>query len=129
MSAFSETELAYLTGERRLGRIATVGRDGMPHVAPVGWSYNAELGTIDIGGHDFARTKKFRDVARTGRAAMVIDDVLPPWRPRGIEVRGDAEAVDQPEALVRIHPRRIVSWGLESTEMGARDARDVVSQP
>lgn len=93
MSPFSEAELEYLTGERRLGRLATVGPDGMPHVAPVGWSYNAELGTIEIGGLDFARTKKFRDVARNGRAAIVIDDVLPPWRPRGVEVRGEAEAL------------------------------------
>ncbi|HVA23253.1 MAG TPA: PPOX class F420-dependent oxidoreductase, partial [Chloroflexota bacterium] len=86
------------------------------------------LGTIDIGGLDFARTKKFRDVAGTGRAAIVIDDVLPPWQPRGVEVRGEAEALDGPEALVRIHPRRIVSWGLEDTDMGARTARDAAPQ-
>jgi len=127
MSAFTDSELAYLTGERHLGRLATVGPDGMPHVAPVGWSYNAELGTIDIGGIDFARTKKFRDVRRTRRAAIVIDDVLPPWRPRGMEVRGNAEAIEQPEALVRIHPTRIVSWGLESDDTAARQARDVSS--
>ena len=113
MSAFTEEELRYLTGERRLGRLATVGKDGTPHVAPVGWTYNAELGTIDIGGHDMANTKKYRDVRRTGRAAAVIDDVLPPWRPRGIEVRGRAEAVNGEERpLIRIHPERIVSWGV-----------------
>jgi hypothetical protein len=38
---FTEAELAYLQGERRLARIATVGRDRTPHVVPVGmWSYN-----------------------------------------------------------------------------------------
>lgn len=36
MSAFSDAELAYVTGERRLGRIATVGEDGTPRVVPVG---------------------------------------------------------------------------------------------
>jgi len=65
MTVFTATELAYLTGERRLGRLATVGPDGMRHIAPVGWSFNPGLGTIDIGGRDLARTKKFRDVART----------------------------------------------------------------
>ena len=127
MNTFTEAELAYLTGERRLARLATVDPDGAPHIAPVGWSYNAELGTLEIGGHDVARTKKFRDVARTGRAAIVIDDVLPPWRPRGVEVRGIAEAIDGPPALIRLHPRRVVSWGLESTEPGARHARDVAA--
>lgn len=112
MSAVTEEELRYLLGEPRLARLATVGKDGTPHVAPVGWTYNAELGTIDIGGRDMANTKKYRDVRRTGRAAIVIDDVLPPWRPRGIEVRGRAEAVNGERPLIRIHPERIVSWGI-----------------
>jgi pyridoxamine 5'-phosphate oxidase family protein len=122
-SVFSEAELAYLHGQRHLARIATVGRDGTPHVVPVGWSHNAELDTIDVGGHELERTKKFRDVARTGRAAIVIDDLAStdPWRPRAIEVRGRAEAIEGPRALIRIHPERIVSWGLGP----ARSARDV----
>lgn len=114
-SAFSEAELAYLLGERRLGRIATVGRDGTPHVAPVGWSYNATLDTIEVGGHRLAETKKYRDVAGNQRAAMVIDDLasVDPWRPRAIEVRGRAEAVTGPQALIRIYPEHVVSWGLQ----------------
>ncbi len=123
MNPFTQSELAYMQGERRLARLATVGADGMPHVAPVGWSYNAQLGTVDVSGMEFAKTKKFRDVARTRRAALVVDDVLPPWQPRGIEIRGEAEAIDGPDALVRIHPRRIVSWGLD----GERQARDVAA--
>ena len=128
MTVFTDTELAYLTGERHLGRLATVGPDGMPHVAPVGWSYNADLGTIEVGGIEFGRTKKFRDVSRTGRAAIVIDDVLPPWRPRGVEVRGNAEAISHPEAFIRIHPTRIVSWGIEGGD-GSSQARDLPPHP
>ena len=114
MSAFTDAELAYLHGQRLLGRVATVGADGTPHVAPVGWAHNADLDTIDVTGHGLEQTKKFRDVARTGRAAIVIDDLasVRPWRPRAIEVRGPAEALRTPEALIRIHPERIVSWGL-----------------
>jgi pyridoxamine 5'-phosphate oxidase family protein len=116
MSAFSERELGYLRGQRRLGRVATVGRDGTPHVVPVGWSYNAEHDSIDISGRDFANTKKFRDVARSGRAAIVVDDLAStdPWRPRAVEVRGRAEAIHEPRPLIRIRPERILSWGLES---------------
>ncbi len=115
MSAFADDELAYLRGGRRLARLATVGADGTPHVVPVGWSLTAGLDAIEIGGHDFARTKKFRDVQRNGRAAIVIDDLAStdPWRPRGIEIRGRAEAVQAPRPLIRIHPRRIVSWGID----------------
>jgi pyridoxamine 5'-phosphate oxidase family protein len=125
MSVFTDGELGYLVGERRLARVATVGQDGTPHIAPVGWAYNPELDSIDIGGHNLERTKKYRDVQRTGRAALVIDDVLPPWQPRGVEVRGRAEALGKPRPLIRIHPERIVSWGIESATLGRRHARTV----
>jgi pyridoxamine 5'-phosphate oxidase family protein len=114
MSVFTEAELRYLTGGRQLGRLATVGADGTPHVVPVGWIYNAARDTLDISGIELAQTKKFRDVARTGRAAMVVDDLesTDPWRPRAVEVRGRAEAIALPTPLIRIHPERIISWGL-----------------
>jgi pyridoxamine 5'-phosphate oxidase family protein len=69
MSAFSEAELAYLLGERRLGRVATVGKDGTPHVVPVGWSYNADQDSIDVGGREFERADRLmgdrqRDMTR-----------------------------------------------------------------
>jgi len=126
MSVFSEIELRYLAGGLQLGRIATVGPDGTPHVVPVGWIYNAASDTIDVGGYELERSKKFRDVARTGRAAMVIDDLesTDPWRPRGIEVRGRGEAIALPTPLIRIYPERIVSWGIGS----GRSARTVASE-
>jgi pyridoxamine 5'-phosphate oxidase family protein len=45
----------------------------------------------------------------------VIDDLAStnPSCSRGIEVRGRATAIEQPQALIRIHPERIVSWGHE----------------
>ena len=77
--------------------------------------HNPEHDTIDVTGRDFDRTKKFRDVARSGRAAIVVDDLasVDPWRPRAVEVRGRAEALCEPQPLIRIHPERIVSWGIE----------------
>ncbi len=122
MSVFREAELRYLAGGRQLGRIATVGADGTPHVVPVAFFYNAARDTIDIGGHELERTKKFRDVARTGRVAIVIDDLAStdPWHPRGIEIRGRGEAIALPTPLIRIHPERIVVWGLEGGAARAR---------
>lgn len=122
-SVFTDDELAYLHGERRLGRVATVGKDGTPHVVPSGWTHNIERDTIDVTGRTLDQTKKFRDIARNGRAAIVIDDLasVNPWRPRALEVRGRAEALTDPEPLIRIYPERIVSWGLGP----ARSARTV----
>lgn len=122
MGVFTPREIEYLRGQR-LGRLATVNAAGEPHVVPVSFRYNAELDVIDIGGHNLSRSKKYRDVAHDGRAAFVVDDVLPPWRPWGIEVRGHAEALGtggrqvnagfDPE-LIRITPTRIVAWGIDT---------------
>ena len=78
------------------------------------WSVQPD-GTVEVTGHDFAESKKFRDVAGTGQAAIVIDDLAStdPWRPRGVEIRGRAEALHQPRPHIRIHPIWIRSWGLE----------------
>ena len=134
VSVFTPAEIAYLQSQR-LGRLATVGPDGQPHVVPVAFRYNPELDTIDIGGHDFAKRKKFRDVQQNPRVAFVIDDIrsLNPWSVRGIEIRGEAEVLEtggqdigpgfDPE-MFRIKPKRIVSWGLEE-ERAPANARSV----
>ncbi|MEJ7704542.1 MAG: PPOX class F420-dependent oxidoreductase [Geodermatophilaceae bacterium] len=120
-SAFSPAELDYLRTERLLGRLATIDSSGQPHVVPVGWRYNPELNTIDIGGRDFARTRKFRNVRANPKVAFVVDDVLPPWQPRCVQIRGEAEALDavtppdggEPAPIIRITPSTVVSWGLD----------------
>ena len=122
MSKSTPEEIAYLQSQR-LGRLATVSEKGEPHVVPVGFRYNPEQDSIDIGGHNIVPTKKYRDAVRYGRVAFVVDDVLPPWKPRMIEVRGTVEGLPEggkaiveafsPEIL-RITPTRIISFGLNS---------------
>src|SRR6184192_1569767 len=122
MSRFTPAEIAYLQSQR-LGRLATVNEKGDLHVVPVGFRYNPEQDSIDIGGHNIVPTKKYRDAVRYGRVAFVVDDVLPPWKPRMIEVRGTVEGLPEggkaiveafsPEIL-RITPTRIISFGLNS---------------
>jgi pyridoxamine 5'-phosphate oxidase family protein len=59
-------------------------------------------------------------VAYNGRVAFVVDDIasVQPWRVRCLEIRGNA--IDTPtdsagnidEAIIRVHPRRIISFGI-----------------
>ena len=144
MSAFTRHELEFLGagreagGQGNLARIATVGKDGTPHVVPVGmWTHNPADDTIEVRGRELEKTKKFKDIARSGRAAIVIDDMvkLEPaereaaggWdsRPRAVEVRGRGEAITEPEPLIRIHPERIISWGTDPDHPNERNARTV----
>ena len=113
-------EAEYLEAQQ-LGRLATIQPDGSPQVKPVGFRYNAELGTIDIAGFRMSASQKFRNVSRDGRAALIVDDIAStqPWRVRFLEIRGTAEAVPGSDrggadtALIRIRPRRILSFGIE----------------
>ncbi len=118
VSKFTEAELEYLQTQR-LGRLATVNERGEPQVAAVGFRYNPELDTIDIGGYDMANTQKFRNIARNGLASFLVDDVQPPWRTRSMEIRGYAQALpeggqsivpNRSLALIRITPKRIIFW-------------------
>jgi pyridoxamine 5'-phosphate oxidase family protein len=105
-----------------LGRLATVDDRGRPHVVPVGFTYNEVTNTIDINGFHMSSTAKFRHVRASGVAAFVVDEVLEPWRPRGIEIRGRAEALDAAadaeSGLIRIHLDRVRSWGEGLTPAG-----------
>jgi pyridoxamine 5'-phosphate oxidase family protein len=131
LSVFTPAEIEYLRGQT-LGRLATVGPDGQPHVIPLTYWYNAEEDTIDLGGINFGEGKKWRDAARNPRATFLVDDVIPePRRARALEVRGIAELHETggdrinprfpkfADQFIRLRPTRIVSGGVEQ---GGTDA-------
>jgi pyridoxamine 5'-phosphate oxidase family protein len=110
---FTDAELEYLRSQR-LGRLATVAPDGSLQNSPVGFDVEAETGVISIHGRDLAKTRKFHNVGANGKVAFVVDDIvsLDPWNVRCLEIRGTAEALSVEDPVIRIHPRRIISWGM-----------------
>jgi pyridoxamine 5'-phosphate oxidase family protein len=140
MSTFTDAEIEFLNSQR-LGRLATVGADGTPHVVPVAVFYDQEDEALVVGANAqfgdavMLRSKKFRDLQRRPKAAVVIDAPSPII----LEVRGDAEThlegggevgrrLGTPfqfaEQWIRIRPRRIVSVGVNG-EGFASSSRDV----
>jgi pyridoxamine 5'-phosphate oxidase family protein len=140
MSAFTDAEIKFL-GSQRLGRLATVGADGMPHVVPVAVFYDPDADALVVGANaEFGESvmtgsKKFRDAQRRPKVAVVLDDP----GPRVLEVRGHAEArLDGGEevgkrlgtpfrfspAWILIRPRRIVAMGLNGGPF-ERSARNI----
>ncbi len=118
-------QVAYLATQR-LGRLATLNpRTGLLHNSPVTFWYDEESNAFVIGGRAMGETRKFANVEATGVATLVVDDVVDPttWVVRGVEIRGSAEALRgiTPRAgyfsaeEIRIHPTRIVSWGLDES--------------
>jgi pyridoxamine 5'-phosphate oxidase family protein len=135
---FTDAERQYLASQP-LGRLATLGPGGAPQVRPVGYRYNADLDTIDIGGLNMAASRKYRNIRADPRASFVVDDLasIDPWRPRGIEIRGRDEALATGGAtgegmsaeIVRIHPRRVLGWGLDTDPFATPHARTVGPPP
>ncbi len=121
----SPAEIAYIRTQP-LGRLATVDPKGAPQNSPVGFTYDDVTGTIDIGGMRMGESRKFRNVAATGKVSFVVDDIasFSPWRVRMVEIRGTAEALSGiPQSdehlsaeIIRIHPTRVISFGLDPVE-------------
>ena len=130
--AFTDAELAYLR-EQTIGRLSTIGPSGGPQIRPVGVHLGPGDASIDIVGHALADTQKWRNVQRNPEVAFIVDTVesVSPPRAHGIEIRGTAEVLpgDGPTEgglsgdVIRIHPRRIVAWGLDGEGTSARTVR------
>jgi pyridoxamine 5'-phosphate oxidase family protein len=127
MTFLNEAEKRFLTRQER-GRLATIGPDGVPQVKPVGFSYNAALGTIDIAGFFMAQSAKYRNVDANPKVAFVVDEVTANSMDGAhfLEVRGLGETTTGPEdpeshlspEIIRIHPRRIVSFNVDADRPG-----------
>ena len=94
-------ELEFLRSQR-IGRFATVGPSGWPHVVPV-------MYTVDDGGRlEFdVDGVKLRNLNAEPRAAMVVDAMGPK---RGLTVQGRVELIAPERA--RLIPAHKFSWGL-----------------
>jgi pyridoxamine 5'-phosphate oxidase family protein len=134
--SFKPHEIDYLKSAD-LGRLATIQPDGTLQNSPVGFSYNDQLGTIDVVGYNMSKSRKFRNLATNNTVALVVDDIASrsPWRVRCLEIRGTAEQAEArtadgiDSAIIRITARRIISFGIDDTETEPHDlvpdSRDV----
>jgi pyridoxamine 5'-phosphate oxidase family protein len=123
----TDAEQRFLTRQPR-GHLSTIGPDGSPQVKPLGFTYNAALGTIDIAGFNMGRSAKYRNVGSNPRVAFVVDEVTADTMKGAhfLEIRGIAEAVADtvppdshlaPE-IIRIHPRRIIAFNIDPERPG-----------
>ena len=131
--SLTDAEQRFLARQPR-GHLATVGPDGVPQVKPLGFSYNAALGTIDITGTNMAGSAKYRNVRANPRVAFVVDEVTAPnvEGAHFLEIRGDAETATGPRdpaghlapEIIRIRPRRVLSFNIDPDNPGFA-ARDI----
>lgn len=131
----TEAEQRFLAAQRH-GRLATIGPDGTPQVKPVGFSYNTQLGTLDITGFNMARSAKYKNIQSNPNVAFVADDVPAPEDGaagvRFLEIRGAAETATASSGtdghlaaeIIRIRPRRVLAFNVDPERPGLQ-TRDV----
>jgi PPOX class probable F420-dependent enzyme len=78
----------------RTGKLATVGPDGAPHVAPIWFVLDGDDVVLMTG----ARTRKGRNLRRDPRVSLVVDDERPPFA--WARVEGLAELSDDLEEML-----------------------------
>jgi pyridoxamine 5'-phosphate oxidase family protein len=123
----TEAEQRFLARQPR-GHLSTIGPDGTPQVKPLGFTWNAALGVIDIGGYNMAGSAKYRNVQANPRVAFVVDEVTEASLEGAhfLEIRGVAEAVaGRPsgdghlaDEIIRIHPRRVIAFNVDPEQPG-----------
>ena len=103
----TDVEQRFLARQPR-GHLATIGPDGTPQVKPLGFTYNAALGTIDIAGFNMARSAKYRNIQVNPRVAFVVDEVTEASMEGAhfLEIRGTAEAAPVPAPPTATWQRR-----------------------
>ncbi|MEV6639446.1 pyridoxamine 5'-phosphate oxidase family protein [Amycolatopsis sp. NPDC051371] len=139
MSLFSNDEATFLQ-EHQLGRLATAGRNGAPHVVPTGYQFDPDRGVLKIGAHSLEirgqRRLYVRHIEAGPRVAFVVDDVVtePVWRPRGLTVKGNARLrTEGGEVLgpgfgpnwIEIVPDWVSAWGIDTDSFQAAVPRKV----
>jgi pyridoxamine 5'-phosphate oxidase family protein len=131
----TDAELRFLARQPR-GHLATIAPDGTPQVKPLGFAWNAALGTIDIAGFNMGGSAKYRNIQSNPRVAFVVDEVTENSMEGAhfLEIRGAAEAATgrasadghlAPE-IIRIHPRRVIAYNVDPEQPGLQ-SRDVAA--
>lgn len=86
---------AFLLESTRTGKLATVRRDGRPHVVPIWFVLDGDDIVLTTG----ADTVKGRNLRRDGRVSLCVDDESPPFS--FVMVEGEATVSEDRDELLR----------------------------
>lgn len=101
---------AFLSAGTRTGKLATVRKDGRPHIAPIWFLLDGPDLVITTG----KESVKGRTLARSGQAALCVDDDRPPFA--FVIVEGEATLHDDPAELKKW------STAIAARYIGTKDA-------
>ena len=115
---FTDKERDFINSQR-LVRIATATPSGRPHVVPSTFKLEGDL--VLVTGWEMERSYKFSQAERNPWVALVWDasEPGPPTQIFGVEVRGTARVLRNPDAeqpnlkaVIEVTPTKVFSWGI-----------------
>lgn len=109
----------FLSAGTRTGKLATVRKDGSPHVVPIWFVLDGDDLIFNTG----AATVKGRALARDGRVAICVDEEAPPFA--YVTVRGTATLSTDLDDM-RIWATRIAARYMGADLAGGYGARNAV---
>jgi PPOX class probable F420-dependent enzyme len=110
----------FLLARTRTATIATIGRDGHPHVVPVWFTLDGR----DVVFSTSSASGKAKNLGRDPRAAVCVDDDTPPFG--FVSIKGQAQLIPRPDDFLAwttriarryVGPERAVEMGTRYTEM------------
>ena len=87
--AMAPEEIDDFLSSERTCRVATVGADGRPHVAPLWFVWDGR----HLWLNSIVRSQRWTDLTRDPRVAVVVDAATAYAELRGVEISGRAEVV------------------------------------
>jgi PPOX class probable F420-dependent enzyme len=110
----------FLLAGSRTATIATIGRDGHPHVAPVWFTLDGQ----DVVFSTSSSSAKAKNLGRDPRVALSVDDDTPPFA--FVTIKGQAQLIRYPDDFLAwttriarryVGPDRAADMGTKYTEM------------
>ena len=87
--AMTAAEVDQFLATERTCRVATVGRDGQPHVAPLWFAWDGK----SLWLSSLVRSQRWTDLMRDPRVAVIVDSGVEYSELRGVELSGAVAAV------------------------------------
>ena len=97
----TDAEVADFLGDNLKVQVATVGKDGAPHLSTL--FYVVEEGRIAFW--TYGRSQKIRNLERDPRLSALVEDGTDYFELRGVSISGRAEVVRDPDRIREIGSR------------------------
>jgi len=123
---FTASELEKFLSKRLIATLATKGRDGFPHVAPIWFLYENKVILLCTNG----QTVKIKNIKADNSVAVLIDAAREGFKIRGLLIKGRAEVLEGSEARNmnrRIHLKYMGAKALKHPRVSAYLSGDDVT--